>query len=83
VFMQHCKHRPKHFAHTVSHESYGQSHCCHDPIAFFTEKVVRRGVSRVWQAGHVPGAPLAGGAIWLGALVPMPNQVNKNFLLTY
>jgi hypothetical protein len=23
--------------------------------------------------------PLAGGAIWLGALVPMPNQVNKKF----
>jgi hypothetical protein len=40
-----------------------------------------RGVSRVWQAGHVPWAPLAGGAIWLGALVPMPNQVNKkNFI---
>jgi hypothetical protein len=37
------------------------------------------GVSRVWQAGHVPWAPLAGGAIWLGALVPMPNQVNKKF----
>jgi hypothetical protein len=37
------------------------------------------GVSRVWQAGHVPWAPLAGGAIWFGVLVPMPNQVSKNF----
>jgi hypothetical protein len=38
------------------------------------------GVSRVWQAGHVPWAPLAGGAIWLGALVPMSNQVNKKII---
>jgi hypothetical protein len=41
------------------------------------------GVSRVWQAGHVPWAPLAGGAIWLGALVPMPNRVNKKIVLTH
>jgi hypothetical protein len=27
-----------------------------------------RGISRVWQAGHVPWAPLAGDAIWLGII---------------
>jgi hypothetical protein len=26
------------------------------------------GVSRVWQAGHVPWAPLAGGAICFGII---------------
>jgi hypothetical protein len=29
------------------------------------------------------GRARAMGAIWLGALVPMPNKVNKKFLLTY